>query len=87
MGPSNASGEYSGAQAQGIADAKKLLGQALEILDYHGAPPEIRARLNDVIDAVHHAQTGAIYNQLTTGSDASSSDPAGAASQRMPDAM
>ena len=87
MATSNASGEYSSVPAQGIADAKKLLGQALDILDSHGAPTEIRARLNDVIDAVHHVQTGGIYDQLTTGSGGDSSDPPEATSQRMPDAM
>jgi len=74
MATSNASGEYSDAPAQGMAGAKRLLGQALDILDRHEAPAEIRARLNDVIDAIHQVQTGGIYDQLTAESDASSSD-------------
>jgi len=80
MATSNVSAEYSG--AQGIAEAKSLLGRALDILDQHQAPAEIRARLNDVIDAIHQIQTGRIYDQLRTENDASLND---AASQQMPD--
>lgn len=56
---------------QRIADAQRFLGQALAILDDHRATTEIRARLNDVIDAIHQGQTGRIYDQLKSENDAS----------------
>jgi hypothetical protein len=52
MPMSTASKGYSDAPAQTVENAKELLGQALEILDHHKLPSEIRARLYDVIEAV-----------------------------------
>jgi hypothetical protein len=52
MSMSNAFHEYPDAPARTVENAQNLLGQALEILDQHKLPAEIRARLHDVIESV-----------------------------------
>ncbi len=49
---SNAFHEYPDAPTQTVENAQQLLGQALEILDQHNLPAEIRARLHDVIESI-----------------------------------
>ena len=49
---SSVSEDHSDDPSRTVEDAQRLLQEALEILDEYEAPPEIRARLNDVIESV-----------------------------------
>ena len=52
MFASSVSEDDSDDPSRTVKDAQRLLHEALEILDQSEAPPEIRARLNDVIESV-----------------------------------
>jgi hypothetical protein len=49
---SEGSARYPHGASRKIEDAERLLGEALDILDCHGVPTNLRARLSEVISGL-----------------------------------